>query len=257
MSGHKNWFSEWYQDIFREASNIAMSHALTALSNMIGEIEMEPPSVKVLPRAKFLHELASKGIKDSFVVMFDITEGLSGLTILQFPKESAKALVMTLLGMDPGDEGIDEMGRSAIMEIGNILISVYTDILAKLIEEPVSLSPPKPAESLYDVEKELSRPDLRDVTEVIMFKTRFYQKDTGIESLFYLVPTKDAFDKLVGKLEAQVKDVEPEIPPEETIEPGEEVNESRVEETTESPQEEAQESTTEGSEPTINEQTEG
>ncbi|WP_297062053.1 chemotaxis protein CheC [Thermococcus sp.] len=249
MSGHKNWFSEWYQDIFREASNIAMSHALTALSNMIGEIEMEPPSVSVLPRAKFLHELASKGIKNSFVVMFDITEGLSGLTILQFPKGSAKALVTTLLGMEPGDEGIDEMGRSAIMEIGNILISVYTDILAKLIEEPVSLSPPKPAESLYDIEKELSRPDLRDVTEVIMFKTRFYQKDTGIESLFYLVPTKDAFDKLVGKLEAQVKDVEPEIPPGETIQPGEEVSESKVEENPDEvpAQEEAP----------INEQTEG
>ena len=205
---HKSWFSEWYQDIFREASNIAMSHALTALSNMIGEIEMEPPEVQVIPRAQFLASLASKGISNSFVVMFDITEGLGGLTILQFPKESAKALVSMLLGMDPGDEGIDEMGRSAIMEIGNILISVYTDILAKLIDEPVSLSPPKPAESLYDVEKELSRPDLRDVEDVILFKTRFYQENTGVESLFYLVPTKDAFDKLVGKLEAQVKEPE-------------------------------------------------
>ncbi|WP_456420879.1 chemotaxis protein CheC [Thermococcus sp.] len=249
---HKSWFSEWYQDIFREASNIAMSHALTALSNMIGEIEMEPPSVKVLPRAKFLHELASKGIKDSFVVMFDITEGLSGLTILQFPKESARALVATLLGMDPGDEGIDEMGRSAIMEIGNILISVYTDILAKLIEEPVSLSPPKPAESLYDVEKELSRPDLRDVTEVIMFKTRFYQRDTGIESLFYLVPTKDAFDKLVGRLEAQVKDVEPEIPLEGASETDEGVKESRADKTRENTRDNLSKE-----KPMLNEQTEG
>jgi len=249
---HKSWFSEWYQDIFREASNIAMSHALTALSNMIGEIEMEPPSVKVLPRAKFLHELASKGIKDSFVVMFDITEGLSGLTILQFPKESARVLVATLLGMDPGDEGIDEMGRSAIMEIGNILISVYTDILAKLIEEPVSLSPPKPAESLYDVEKELSRPDLRDVTEVIMFKTRFYQRDTGIESLFYLVPTKDAFDKLVGRLEAQVKDVEPEIPVEGASEMDEGVKESKEDERNENTRDNLSKE-----KPTLNEQTEG
>ena len=249
MSEHKNWFSEWYQDIFREASNIAMSHALTALSNMIGEIEMEPPTIKVLPRAKFLHELASRGIGNSFVVMFDITEGLRGLTILQFPKESARALVATLLGMDPGEDGIDEMGRSAIMEIGNILISVYTDILAKLIEEPVSLSPPKPAESLYDVEKELSRPDLRDVDEVIMFKTRFYQKDTGIESLFYLVPTKEAFDKLVGKLEAQVKDIELNIPPEENRGQNEDANEPEGD-TPQSPSKE-------NIEPPINEETEG
>jgi chemotaxis protein CheC len=140
MSQHKSWSSEWYQDIFKEASNIAMSHALTALSNMIGEIEMEPPSVEVIARANFLHSLAKNGIKNSFVVMFDITEGLSGVTILQFPQKSVKALISMLIGMEPGDE-LDEMGKSAIMEIGNILISVYTDILAKLIGEPVSLSP--------------------------------------------------------------------------------------------------------------------
>ncbi|ACJ16688.1 chemotaxis protein cheC [Thermococcus onnurineus NA1] len=209
MRKYKSWFSEWYRDIFREASNIAISHALTALSNMIGEIEMEPPEVEVIPRTKFLATLAAEGISNSFVVMFDITEGLSGLTILQFPKKSAQALVSLLLGMAPSDDGIDDMGRSAIMEIGNILISVYTDILAKLIEEPVSLSPPKQAESPYDVERELARPDLRDVLEVIIFRTRFYQSSTGVESLFYLVPTKDAFDKLVGRLEAQVKDIEP------------------------------------------------
>lgn len=211
MSRHKSWSSEWYQDIFREASNIAMSHALTALSNMIGEIEMEPPSVEVIPRAKFLHTLATHGIRDSFVVMFDITEGLSGVTILQFPQKSVAALLSMLLGMEPEGD-LDEMGKSAIMEIGNILISVYTDILAKLIEEPVSLSPPKSAESLYDVEKELSRPDLRDVDEVILFKTRFYQKNTDVESLFYLIPTREAFDKLVGKLEAQIENIDVSIP---------------------------------------------
>lgn len=211
MSGHKSWFSEWYQDIFREASNIAMSHALTALSNMIGEIEMEPPEVEVIPRAKFLATIIRKGISNSFVVMFDITEGLTGLAILQFPKKSAQALVALLLGTETSDDEIDDMGRSAIMEVGNILISVYTDILAKLIDEPVSLSPPKHATSPYDIEKELTRPDLRDVQEVIIFRTRFYQSNTGIESLFYLIPTKDSFDKLVGKLEAQVKDVEPTI----------------------------------------------
>ncbi|ANF22002.1 chemotaxis protein CheC [Thermococcus piezophilus] len=211
MSGHKSWFSEWYQDIFREASNIAMSHALTALSNMIGEIEMEPPEVEVIPRAKFLATIIRKGISNSFVVMFDITEGLTGLAILQFPKKSAQALVALLLGTETSDDEIDDIGRSAIMEVGNILISVYTDILAKLIDEPVSLSPPKHVTSPYDIEKELTRPDLRDVQEVIIFRTRFYQSNTGIESLFYLIPTKDSFDKLVGKLEAQVKDVEPTI----------------------------------------------
>lgn len=206
MSGRNgDWSSEWYQDIFKEASNIAISHALTALSQMIGTIEMEPPKVGLLSRIELLRELAGRGIREGVVVMFDIKEGLRGLTILQFPLKSAKSLVSMLVG----NEGeIDDVGRSAIMEVGNILISVYTDMLAKLIGEPVSLSPPKPAESLYDIERELSRPELRDVEKVVAFRTRFYQKDTGIESYFYVVPTKESFKKLVTRLEEMLQNVD-------------------------------------------------
>lgn len=200
--------SEWYKDIFREASNIAMSHALTSLSQMIGgPIEMEPPEVTILSRVEFLKHLAQSGISKSFVVGFDITEGLNGLTILQFPTRSAINLSAALMGMDPsGMTELDEMGRSAITEVGNILISVYTDILAKLVGEPVSLSPPKPISSLYDIEKELNRPELRNVDNVFLFKTRFYEENIGFESYFYLVPDEASFEKLVTRLEEQVKE---------------------------------------------------
>ncbi|AMM53316.1 chemotaxis protein CheC [Pyrococcus kukulkanii] len=198
--------SEWYKDIFREASNIAISHALTALSQMIGgPIEMEPPEVEIVSRVEFLKRLAERGVSNGFTVMFDITEGLSGLTILQFPKQSALNISAVLLGMEPGSvTELDDMGKSAIMEVGNILISVYTDILSNLMGEPVSLSPPKPAESLYDIEKELGRPDLRDVESIIVFKSSFHKQDIGVESYFYIVPTPESFTKLVKKLESQV-----------------------------------------------------
>ncbi|AEH25213.1 chemotaxis protein CheC [Pyrococcus yayanosii] len=198
--------SEWYKDIFKEASNIAVSHALTALSQMIGgPIDMEAPEVEIVPRVEFLKMLAKKGVSNSFTVMFDITEGLSGLTILQFPKTSALNLSAVLLGMEPGSvQELDEMAKSAIMEVGNILISVYTDILANLIGEQVSLSPPKPAESLYDIEKELSKPSLRNVESVIIFKSRFRKEDVGVESYFYIVPTPESFTKIVKRLESQV-----------------------------------------------------
>ncbi|AMQ17809.1 chemotaxis protein CheC [Thermococcus peptonophilus] len=200
--------NEWYKDIFREASNIAMSHALTSLSEMVGgPIEMEPPDVEVLSRVEFLKTLAQNGISKSFVVAFDITEGLNGITVLQFPTRSAINLSAALMGMDPsGMEELDEMGKSAITEVGNILISVYTDILAKLLGEPVSLSPPKPISSLYDIEKELNRPDLRNVDKIMLFKTRFYEENIGFESFFYLVPDETSFEKLVKRLEAQVKE---------------------------------------------------
>ncbi|CAB50456.1 chemotaxis protein CheC [Pyrococcus abyssi] len=200
--------SELYKDIFKEASNIAMSHALTSLSQMIGgPIEMEAPDVEIVSRAEFLKLLAERGVSKGFTVMFDVTEGLSGLTILQFPKHSALNISAVLMGMEPGSmEELDEMGKSAIMEVGNILISAYTDILSNLIGEPVSLSPPKPAESLYDIEKELGRPDLRNVNSIVVFKSKFYKEDIGVESYFYLVPTPESFTKLVKKLEKQISE---------------------------------------------------
>ncbi|BAA29576.1 chemotaxis protein CheC [Pyrococcus horikoshii] len=198
--------SELYKDIFKEASNIAMSHALTALSQMIGgPIEMEAPDVDIVSRVEFLKILAERGVSKGFTVMFDITEGMSGLTILQFPRQSALNISSVLLGMEPGSmTELDEMGKSAIMEVGNILISVYTDILSNLLGEPVSLSPPKPAESLYDIEKELGRSDLRNVNSVVVFKSKFYKEDIRVESYFYIIPTPESFTKLVKKLESQV-----------------------------------------------------
>ena len=200
---------EWQKDIFREASNIAISHALTSLSQLIGgPIEMEPLEVEVLSRVEFLRYLTKNGISDSFVVAFDITEGLSGLTILQFPAKGAINLSAILMGMDPSSvEKLDEMGKSALMEVGNILISVYTDILAKLLGEPVSLSPPKPMESLYDIERELNRPDLRNVENIIMLRTKFYEENIGFESYFYLVPDEESFEKIVSRMEKYAEEL--------------------------------------------------
>jgi len=200
---------EWQKDVFREASNIAISHALTSLSQMIGgPIEMEPLEIEVLSRVEFLRYLTKNGISDSFVVAFDITEGLRGLTILQFPARGAINLSAVLMGMDPSSvEKLDEMGKSALMEVGNILISVYTDILAKLLGEPVSLSPPKPMESLYDIERELNRPDLRNVENVIMLKTKFYEKNIGFESYFYLIPDEESFRKIVTRMEKYAEEI--------------------------------------------------
>jgi len=201
-------FSEWEKDIFREASNIAISHGLTSLSQMLGEpIEMEVPEVYMIKRAEFLKTLAENGISKSFVVMFNITEGLNGLAILQFPQKSATALAAVLMGMDPSQiEELDEMGKSAIMEVGNILISVYTDILSTLIGESVSLTPPIPASTLYDVEKELASGELKEIENVVMFKNKFKKTELGIESYFYLVPTQASLEKIISRLEKEVKE---------------------------------------------------
>jgi len=201
-------FSEWEKDIFREASNIAISHGITSLSQMLGEpIEMEVPKVHMIKRIEFLKLLAENGISQSFVVMFNITEGLTGLAILQFPKESAILLAATLMGIDPAQiEELDEMGKSAIMEIGNILISVYTDILSILIGESVSLTPPLQASYLYDIEKELSSGELREIEDVVMFINKFKKADGGIESYFYLVPTQDSLRKIITRLEKEIKE---------------------------------------------------
>lgn len=40
----------------------------------------------------------------------------------------------------------------------------------------------------------------------MLFKTRFYEENIGFESFFYLVPDEESFEKLVKRLEAQVKE---------------------------------------------------
>ena len=77
------------------------------------------------------------------MVVFDLDGGTSGAMMLTFTEESARRLAASLLESEIGHgPGWNELERSALTETGNILGCAYVNALTRLIDRPLSPSPP-------------------------------------------------------------------------------------------------------------------
>lgn len=121
-------------DALREIANIGAGHAATALSQMTGaRIDVSVPNLQVTSRDRIPEIL---GPEDRMVaaVMVHILGDLTGRTVLVLPIASAARLAEILLHRDPGSmDTFDELGESALMEVGNILSAAYMNALSDFL----------------------------------------------------------------------------------------------------------------------------
>src|SRR5690606_37550005 len=107
-------------------ANIGAGHAATALSQLTGaRIDVSVPNLQVTSRERIPQIL---GPEDQVVaaVLVHVLGDLTGRTVLVLPVASAARLAEILLRRDHGSiEAFDELGESALMEVGNILSAAY------------------------------------------------------------------------------------------------------------------------------------
>jgi chemotaxis protein CheC len=141
--------TETQRDALQEIANIGASHAATALSQMVGQpIRIGIPSVDVIPLEKTIdcvrdHEVVAG-------VLLQITDTLSISTLLLISQESALSLSHLLLGesQETDQQALSEMEQSALMEVGNVMMSSFFDSLSELLGLSIIPGPPSLA---YDM----------------------------------------------------------------------------------------------------------
>ena len=133
MSPEATTLSEPQLDALREFGNIGSAHAATSLSLMIGqEIEMRMPELEVVP----LNAVSSFVDPDgpSVGLYFKLLDGdcrENGHVYLVFPEGSALKMADMLLMREVGaTRQIGEEEQSALMEVGNVLLSSFGDASA-------------------------------------------------------------------------------------------------------------------------------
>ena len=131
-------------DVLREIGNIGAGNATTALSVMLNSgLRVEVPVVKVL---KFDEIADMIGGPDTVVaaVLTHFTGEVSGMTLFVLELEEAKNLAGTMLNKTYGDDftTFDHMDKSALKEIGNILMSSYISSISTLTNLKLSIAPP-------------------------------------------------------------------------------------------------------------------
>lgn len=131
-------------DVLREIGNIGAGNATTALSVMLNSgLKVEAPVVKMLDFDEIPDMI---GGPDTVVaaILTHFTGEVSGMTLFVLEMEEAKNLAGAMLGRtyDEDFTEFDYMDRSALKEIGNILMSSYISSIGTLTHLKFTIAPP-------------------------------------------------------------------------------------------------------------------
>ena len=174
--------NETQLDALQETGNIGCSHAATAVSQMINqEVEINVPRIFV-QKIPDLRESLQKisGNENKLVgVYLELTDEFLGSILFLFPYKSALVLSDLLMFQPIGTSTeLTEMSQSAITEVGNVVVSAYTNALSSFLDTSIMLSPPHYSEEIPDVFlDEITTTIGKDTSHALIFDTQFKGKN--------------------------------------------------------------------------------
>jgi chemotaxis protein CheC len=192
-------------DAIRELGNIGAAHAATTLSQMLMcQINMSVPEIQVVDIGEVYNHI---GDQYSAMVVFQLQGELEpgGYIILLVSRESALRLTNTMLGMTDTDRDISEMDQSALLEIGNIMISAFLDGTATLLGIVMLPSPPELAiDMAHAGMASLLATMEADIDEVILFRTELKDEEHMVNSDILFLPDTRTLNDILRLLESVV-----------------------------------------------------
>ncbi len=133
MSG----YTDLQLDALRELANIGSGTAGTALSGMVGRaIDVSVPQALALPLAETVDAVGDPE-QDVTGIVLPVIGDLEAIVLMLF-NAGDEACLCGLLGVEPGDE----LGRSAMGEIGNILGASYVGAFGAMTGLHLEPAPP-------------------------------------------------------------------------------------------------------------------
>ena len=136
-------------DALGEVANIGAGHAATALSQMVGStIMISVPKVTVA-RLDDLPPQISQPDEPLAAVLMGVEGGLTGQTLLAFPRPAAIRLAELMLRRPKGSStDLGPLEQSALKEAGNILSGAYLNALSEFMGLVLLPTPPSLADDM-------------------------------------------------------------------------------------------------------------
>ncbi|WP_017727332.1 chemotaxis protein CheC [Halalkalibacterium ligniniphilum] len=196
----------YHLDVLKEIGNIGAGHAATALSQLLGKtIDMKVPDVRVI---SFQEITDLVGGSDVIVAgtFLRIEGDVPGSMFFMVPITEAEVLIQRLTGnksFQLQQPPYEEMGISALQEVGNILAGSYLSSLSDFTK--LNLQPTVPGLSIdmagailsYGLIPLSQVGDTAIVIDTHITEIRESHKAAGH---FFLLPDPDSFDILFSSL---------------------------------------------------------
>ena len=196
--------SDQQADELRELGNIGAAHAATTLSTILSTmIQIRVPEIILVNLANLRNYLDDVM---AAMTVFQIQGQIKGegYLILHIPEDSIIRLTNIMIGTTEQDREIDDMDRSAINEIGNIMTSSFLDACATLLNIIMIPSPPSmvidmPHAALQSI---IATQEINEsVDEVVLFRTELTCATHEIKANIILLPSRSLLAEIFARME--------------------------------------------------------
>jgi two-component system chemotaxis sensor kinase CheA/chemotaxis protein CheC len=171
-------------ETFNQLAHEGAEQATASMTQLTGiDAVVDVTKISLVNRADVGEELDA----EEFVgVQFDYTGELAGETVLVFERGCSESLIEALLG---GADS-EEMARSGVKEIGNIMMSGFIDGWADYLETTIDHSPPTYIEGVGPAVLP-EGPEGGDSDQIFVFKSQIEWVDESLEFYIYMLPEYD------------------------------------------------------------------
>jgi chemotaxis protein CheC len=195
-------------DAIQELGNIGAAHAATTLSQMLGStIEMSVPAIRVVELSQLGQYM---GEESAAMVVFELQGDIphGGYILFYITRESAVRMTNTMLGQTETNRPLSEMDESALLEVGNIMVSAFLDATAELLGFVMLPSPPALTIDMAHAAMQSLIAQMQEETdEVLLFSTELVCEEYNVDSDIIMMPERSTLLRIIELLENMMKPV--------------------------------------------------
>lgn len=193
--------SENYYDVLRELGNIGAGNAMTALSQMLQcKIDMKVPQVRLLEFQQ-VGEMMGGEEQIMVAVYLGVKGDITGSMMFMVEEGSARHLIRKItMGMLPEGSEFEDMGLSAMQELGNIITGAYLNSLSMMTNLKIFPTPPDLTVDMAGAI--LSVPAIQFGIfgdNILLIQSQFYD-EIELDGYFILIPDLESYEKILTSL---------------------------------------------------------
>lgn len=193
-------------DVLKEIGNIGSGNAATSLATLLNNtVDIAVPTVKALNYNETVELL---GGPENVVIglLIRLTGDIRGMMMYIIQKDFASKVTETFYGKQITDlTKVDEMDKSAICEIGNIMAASYVNAISNLSGLMIDISVPNFCVDMAGAILAVPIVEFAQVGDKVLFiDDNFKITSAEIKSNMILIPEMDSLDTLFSRLGVQI-----------------------------------------------------
>jgi chemotaxis protein CheC len=173
---------------------------------MLGStVQMSVPAIQAVDISQLGNYMGEEpAAMVAFELQGDIPHG--GYIIFYISRDSAVRLTNAMLGLTDMHRPLNEMDESALLEVGNIMVSAFLDATAELLGFIMLPSPPALSiDMAHAAMSSLIAQMDEEIDEVLLFSTELVCEEHKIDSDIIMMPENSTLTTIIGLLENMMK----------------------------------------------------